>query len=154
MGKLGLEAQHLKDEFLELIERDTEAFNNVMAAMRLKKKTDEQMKVREEAIEAATKHATQVPLEIMKRAEDILTLASQAEKYGNQNSVSDAGVAAIMAEAACEGGYLNVIINLGNIQDKDFVKEIRADADAIRKQVKRKAKRITKKVTAKLVSTK
>lgn len=152
MGRLAHEAQHLKDEFLELIERDTEAFNNVMAAMRLPKKTDEQKKKRAETMEAATKHATRVPLEIMRCSEDIIGLASQGERYGNQNSVSDAGVAAIMAEASCEGAYLNVIINLGNIADRDFVKATAAEAEAIRKRVKRKAKRITKKVIAKLSS--
>ena len=152
MKKIAQDAQHLKDNFLELIERDTDAFNNVMAAMRLKKKTDEQKKIRAEALEEATKHATQVPLEIMRRSEDILLLAAQGEKYGNQNSVSDAGVAAIMADATCDGAYLNVIINLGNIEDKKFVEEAKIEAEAVRKRVKTKAKRITKKVIAKLFS--
>jgi glutamate formiminotransferase/formiminotetrahydrofolate cyclodeaminase len=152
MKNLALKAQALKDEFLSLIERDTEAFNNVMAAMRMRKKTDEEKRIREENIESATKHATIVPLEIMRKAEEILALASQAEKYGNQNSVSDAGVAAMMAQSACDGGYLNVIINLGNIKDKEFVKSIKSEADELLKGVQRKAKRITRKVISKLLS--
>jgi glutamate formiminotransferase/formiminotetrahydrofolate cyclodeaminase len=153
MEKLAYRAQGLKDEFLELIERDTDAFNKVIAAMRLNKKTDEEKRIRKEAIEAATKHATQIPLEIMSRSEDILLLAAQGEKYGNQNSVSDAAVAAIMADASCDGAYVNVIINLGNIKDKGFVKEIKREAEELRKRVKRKAKKITKRVIAKLAPT-
>ncbi len=152
MEKIAHQAQHLKDAFLELIERDTAAFNGVMAAFRLKKKTDEQKKKRGEALERATKHATEVPLEIMRRSEDILLLAAQGEKYGNQNSVSDAAVAAIMADACCEGAYVNVIINLGNLQDKEFVQSASTEAETIRKRVKRKARRITKKVIAKLAA--
>ncbi|GAH28794.1 unnamed protein product, partial [marine sediment metagenome] len=129
---------------------DAEAFNNVMSAMRLKKKTEEEKKKRDEAIEEATKKATLVPLEIMKKSERILDLAAIAEKKGNQNSVSDAGVAAIMADAACEGGYLNVIINLGNIKDEEFKKSIKAEVDGLLKRVKSKAKRIIKRVIAKL----
>ncbi len=151
MKSLALEAQDLKDEFLSLIEKDTEAFNGVMDAMRLKKKTEEEKKRREEAIEEATKKATLVPLEMMKKSESILDLASIAEKNGNQNSVSDAGVAAIMADAACEGAYLNVIINLGNIKDEKFKNSIRTEAEDILNRVKRKAKRIKKKVITKLV---
>ena len=150
MKNLALQTQALKDEFLDLIEKDTEAFNNVMSAMRLKKKTEEEKKKRDEAIEKATKKATLVPLEIMKKSENILELAAIAEKNGNQNSVSDAGVAAIMADAACEGGYLNVIINLGNIKDEEFKRSIKAEADVLLKRIKSKTKRIKKKVIAKL----
>ncbi|MCK4585159.1 glutamate formimidoyltransferase [candidate division WOR-3 bacterium] len=150
MKNLALQAQVLKDEFIDLIEKDAEAFNNVMSAMRLKKKTEEEKKKRGEAIEEATKKATLVPLEIMKKSERILDLAAVAEKKGNQNSVSDAGVAAIMADAACEGGYLNVIINLGNIKDEEFKKSIKAEVDGLLKRVKSKAKRIIKRVIAKL----
>lgn len=150
MKNLALQAQVLKDEFIDLIEKDAEAFNNVMSAMRLKKKTEEEKKKRDEAIEEATKKATLVPLEIMKKSERILDLAAVAEKKGNQNLVSDAGVAAIMADAACEGGYLNVIINLVNIKDEEFKKSIKAEVDGLLKRVKSKAKRIIKRVIAKL----
>ncbi len=148
--RLALDAQVLKDEFLDLIEKDTDVFNNVMDAFRLPKKTEEDKKKRSEALEKATKEATLVPLEIMKKSVSLLKLAEHAEKKGNQNSVSDAGVAAIMANAACDSAYLNVIINLGNIQDEEFKKTIKAEAEEIIKIVKRKAKRITKKVIAKL----
>jgi len=148
--KLALNTQVLKDEFLDLIEKDTDAFNNVMDAFRLPKKTEEEKKRREEALEEATKKATLIPLEIMKKSISLLKLAEKAEKKGNQNSVSDAGVAAIMADAACDSAYLNVIINLGNIKDEEFKKTLKAEAEEIIKIVKRKAKRIIKKVIAKL----
>lgn len=150
MGELGLGAQKLKDEFLDLIEQDTEAFNNVMSAFRLKKKTDEQKKEREEAIEEATKKATIVPLEIMKKSAEILELAKVAEKKGNPNSVSDAGVSAIMANAACEGAYLNVVINLGNLKNEEFKNSIREESDKILKDVKKESRKITKRIVKKL----
>ena len=150
MKNISLDAQLLKDEFLDLIEKDTTAFNRVMDAFKLSRKSEEDKKRREEAIEEATKEATLIPLEVMKRSVKILDLAKKAERRGNQNSVSDAGVAAIMAGAACESAYLNVIINLGNIKDEAFKKSTKTEADRILEEVKRRAKRIIRKVISKL----
>jgi len=150
MKELAINAQALKDEFLYLIERDTMEFKNVMSAMRLERKTEEQKKVRKEAIERSTKKATVVPLVMMRKSIELLNLADIGEKRGNQNSVSDAGVAAIMALAACESAYLNVIINLGNIKDEEFSKSTKQEADEILKEVRGRAKRLTRKVTRKL----
>jgi len=150
MGNLSESSQELKDEFLLLIERDTESFNKVMDAMRLKKKTPKEKKIREDAVQQATKDATLVPLRIMRKSIDIVHLAEIAERRGNQNSVSDAGVAAIMAYAACEGAYLNAVINLGNIKDETFKKSTKQEADEILKEVRSKAKRLIKKVIRKL----
>jgi glutamate formiminotransferase/formiminotetrahydrofolate cyclodeaminase len=133
--EVGVEAQRLKDEFLADVDRDTEAFNNVMAASRLPKKTDEDKAARQEAMENANKEATLVPLNVLRRTWDAAELARRIAEHGNKNSVSDAGVAALTARAAAEGAYLNVAINLPGIADEDFKAKTLEEAEKIRKKV-------------------
>jgi glutamate formiminotransferase/formiminotetrahydrofolate cyclodeaminase len=135
MEEVGVAAQKLKDEFLADVDRDTDAFNRVMDAMRMKKKTDEEKTARAEAIEKATKEATMVPLTVLRRTKDAADLARRVAHKGNANSISDAGVAALAARTAAEGAYLNVIINLPGIEDKEFGKEVSTEASEIRKVV-------------------
>jgi glutamate formiminotransferase/formiminotetrahydrofolate cyclodeaminase len=145
MDRIGVEAQGLKDEFLADVDRDTEAFNRVMDAMRLPKKTDEDKTARTEAIETATKEATLVPLGVLRRTERVVELAEGVVRHGNRNSVSDAGVAALTARTAAEGAYLNVRINLPGIEDEKFKSETLDEAEKLRKAV---VKRSEKAVTA------
>jgi glutamate formiminotransferase/formiminotetrahydrofolate cyclodeaminase len=133
--QIGVKAQRLKDEFIADVDRDTEAFNNVMAAARLPKKTDEDKAIRQEAMENANKEATLVPLGVLERSWDAAKIAREIVKKGNKNSVSDAGVAALTARAAAEGAYLNVQINLPGIADKKFRAKTRRKAVRLRKQV-------------------
>ena len=119
MDQLGTDAQELKDWFLEAVDRDTEAFNGVMAAIRLPKKTEEDQTVREAAMAAANLAATLVPLEVLERCDDALRHAKIAAAEGNPNSVSDAGVAAACAVAAAQGASLNVRINLAGLTEAD-----------------------------------
>ncbi len=135
MEEVGVEAQQLKDEFLSDFDRDTEAFNKVMDAMRLPKKTDKDKAAREAAIEEATKEATLVPLCVLKRTVRAAELARKVVERGNKNSISDAGVAALTSRTAAEGAYLNVTINLPGIQDEDFRAETMAEAEQIRREV-------------------
>ncbi len=128
---LAVRAQELKDALLRAVDRDTEAFNAVMDAFRLPKKTEEDKKTRDQAIQEATKGATTVPLEVMELAFEALELAKVAAEKGNVNSVSDAGVGALLALAAVEGGYLNVKINLSGIQDESFQSETEKKAEEI-----------------------
>jgi glutamate formiminotransferase/formiminotetrahydrofolate cyclodeaminase len=133
--ELGVEGQRLKEEFLADVDRDTEAFNRVMAAARLPKKTDEDKAVRQEAMEKANKGATLVPLSVLRRAWDAARIARSMVEKGNKNSVSDAGVAALTARAAAEGAYLNVIINLPGIEDEKFRTDTLKEAREIRGKV-------------------
>ena len=116
-----LQSEALRTTFTSLVEKDTLAFNKVMEAFGLPKETDEQKALRSAAIEASTKEAALVPLEAMKHVIDALALAKVVAEKGNANSVSDAGVSALMLHAAAEGAALNVQINLGGIKDTDFV---------------------------------
>ncbi len=114
-------AESLRAQFTSLIDKDTEAFNKVMEAFSLPKETDGQKALRAAAITGATKEATLVPLEVMKHCIDAMALAQEVAANGNVNSVSDAGVSALMLHAACEGAALNVKINLNTLDDPDFV---------------------------------
>ena len=135
MEKAGIDGQRLKEQFLADVDRDTDAFNRVMDAMRLPKKTDEEKAARASAIEEATKGATLVPLEVLRRTLEAAEIARVVVLKGNKNSISDAGVAALAARTAAEGAYLNVLINLSGIEDESFKKETLAEAEKIRSDV-------------------
>ncbi len=143
---IGEKAQELKDRFLEIIDEDTEAFNAYMAASKMKKKTEEQKKAREEAMQKAIINATQVPLKLMKLLEETLPLLKEIVKRGNQNSISDVGVAALNIQSAVEGAYLNVIINVPGIKDEKTKEEIVKEAEEIRKRVVKESKKVFRKV--------
>jgi len=127
MKQVAVEAQQLKDELLRAIDRDSDAFNNLMNAFRLQKKTEEQIVERDHAIEQATKKACLVPLDVMKKSIEVLKLIQIVAERGNENAASDAGVASLMAKSAVEGAGLNVKINLPGIKDSDFIAEMKSD---------------------------
>lgn len=135
MVEIGVRGQRLKDDFLADVDRDTDAFNRVMDAMRMKKKTDEQKAARNEAIQKATKGAAMIPMEVLRRTKEASELARAVAETGNRNSVSDAGVAALTARTAAIGAYLNVIINLPGIEDEDFRVKMTREASALRTEV-------------------
>jgi len=124
-------AEGLRTKFLQLVDADTEAFNKVMDAYSLPKESDDQKALRNAAIQAATKEAALVPLECMKHGIDALALARTVAQKGNLNSVSDAGVSALMISAGIEAAALNVKINLTGITDVDFVEWKSSDVGSI-----------------------
>ncbi len=132
--ELAVRAQALKDEFLFLVDEDTESFNQVMAAMRLKKKTDEQKAIRNAALLEATKYSAQVPLRVMERSLEAMKLAVRMSEIGNENSLSDAGVAILQAHACLEGAGMNVLINIQDLDDTGFVSEIASKVQALREE--------------------
>lgn len=129
MERLGVEAQGLKARLLAAIDDDTAAFNRVMACFALPKKTDEEKTARTTALQAANKEATEIPLGVLELCPRLLELASEVADKGNQNSLSDAGVAGLMARAAAYGAYYNVLINLPGIDDVDWREAIRKRAE-------------------------
>ena len=123
MKSVGTEAQALKDWFLAAVDRDTEAFNEVLASMRMPKKTPEEIAARAGAVECANQGAAKVPLDVLEATIRALELSLQAVKDGNPNSVSDAGVAGAAALAAAEGAALNVRINVPSLSDRSVAAE-------------------------------
>lgn len=128
MKKFAMSAQDLKDEFLRAVDLDTIAFNKVMDALKLPKKTDEQKEEKARAVEEASQEATLVPLGVLEKSIEALKLAKEVALKGNKNSVSDAGVAGLMAQAAAEGAYYNVKINLPGLEDADFKSKTKKQA--------------------------
>jgi formiminotetrahydrofolate cyclodeaminase len=121
MKKILAQAGQLQERLTTLIDTDTAAFNKVIEAFGLPKETDPQKALRAAAIREATKEATLVPLQVMKQCIDALALARHVAVAGNVNSISDAGVAALMLQAAAESAGLNVQINLNGLNDLEFV---------------------------------
>lgn len=129
------QSEEYRQRFTALIDEDTQAFNKVMAAFALPKDSDELKRRRDAAIQEATKKATLVPLKLMEVCEQALQLAKVVAEKGNVNSVSDAGVAAKILMAGCEGAYLNVRINLANLTDESFSAQTFQQADGIARRV-------------------
>jgi len=109
-----------KDELLRLVDEDTNAFNKIMDAFGLPKKTEEEKKLRKEAIENSSKYAMEIPFKVMDTSYRSIEVMRAMAENGNPNSVSDAGVGALCALAAVEGAFLNVKINASGIDDKVF----------------------------------
>ncbi len=135
-------AQALKDALLEAVDRDTEAFNKVMEAFRMPKATPEQAEEKERAVEEANKEATLVPLGVLEKSVEAVSLARIAAAKGNRNSVSDAGVAGLAGQAAGEGAYYNVLINLAGIKDARFAARTRRDAERFKRSLEKEAKAV------------
>lgn len=126
-----VKGQALKDELLHLVDEDTNAFNMIMNAFGLPKKTDEEKAARTAAIQEATKYATQVPFRTMQKAFDCFEVCRAMVEKGNPNSVTDAGVGALCARSAVIGAGMNVKINAASLTDEAFKADILAKAAAI-----------------------
>jgi glutamate formiminotransferase/formiminotetrahydrofolate cyclodeaminase len=122
--ELAERAQALKDELLRAIDADTEAFNEVITAMRMAKDTQEQVELRSLAIRAGYKAAAEVPLQTARLCREVLDLCQAAADIGNQAVMSDAGVGALMAFAGVQGAIHNVRINLPHTKDESFITEM------------------------------
>ncbi len=130
--------QALSDELLVLVDEDTRAFNKIMEAFGLPKKTDEDKRLRSEAIQAATLFATQVPLQTMQAAFGAFELCQAMAEQGNPNSVSDAGVGALAARAAVLGAGLNVKINAASLKDRETADKMIAEAEQLIAEAQKK----------------
>ena len=134
--------QRIKDGLLALVDEDTRSFNAIIDAVRLPKGTAEEKATRHEALQEATKYATEVPFRTMKLALESFDICKAMAEKGNPNSASDAGVGALCARAAVQGAYLNVRTNVGDIEDEAWAAEkmqaaakIAVQADQMEKEV-------------------
>ncbi len=115
-----VQAQQLKDELLRLVDEDTAAFNQVMAAFGLAKQSAEEKAARSAAIESANKYAAEVPLHVIETASQGYDLLHEMAEKGNPASISDVGVGLLAVRACIEGAAMNVRINLGSLKDAGF----------------------------------
>ena len=121
----GLKAQRLKNDLNILIDQDTKAFNKIIESMKMPSSTLEQKKNKKSSIVQAYKYAIETPFDILKLSYESLVLCRELISNGNENSVSDAGVASELSYAAIRGAYLNIVINLEDFEgSKTFSKNI------------------------------
>lgn len=146
MKDIAAKAGALKDQFLSLIDEDSNAFNKIMAAFKLPKDTDEAKKARSAAIQEATKGAALVPFKVGETANTLFALAEAVILRGNPNAVTDGAAAAMNARAAVRGAFLNVKINLGSIKDQVFVDDLKAKMAVIEKDVDAREQALLNKV--------
>lgn len=145
-----VKGQRIKDELLHLVDEDTNAFNKIMDAFGLPKKTDDEKKARTAAIQEATKYATEVPFRTMQKAFEAFEVINAMVEIGNPNSVTDAGVGALCARSAVIGAGLNVKINAASLKDEVFKAKILADAAAIEAKAIAEEQRLLAEVNKKI----
>ena len=116
-------AEALRAELTEAIQEDIAAFNGVMGAYGLPRANEEEKARRSAAIQAALKEATLAPLRAVKACFEVIRLSADAAEKGNLNAISDAGVAALAANAGLRSAALNVFINAKAIKDREFAEK-------------------------------
>ena len=142
--------QSLMTELLALVDEDTQAFNAIMAAFGMPKKTEEEQAARTAAIQQATLYAAQVPLHTMKASLQTFDICRAMAEQGNPASVSDAGVGALAARAAVLGAGLNVKINAASLKDRQQADALIGEANALIAQANQLEKEIMAVVEGKL----
>jgi formiminotetrahydrofolate cyclodeaminase len=129
MVSMACNPEELRRELTAAGDEDTAAYGAVSAAYKLPKGTDVEKAARSAAIQQALRGATEVPLKVARAAAEVLPLTRIAQAKSNPNVASDARVAELLARAGFDGAVANVEINLGSIQDTDYVMRVRAQLD-------------------------
>lgn len=149
-SKWGEKGIGYQNQLLDLVDRDTHAFNEIMKAYSLPKENTKQLAKRNEEIQKATKNAINVPFEIMKTSFNSIEVIMKMAEEGKPNSISDVGVAMHCARAAIMGAFLNVKINCKDLEDKNYVKKTLKSAKIIIDKTNLLEARILKIVEEKL----
>lgn len=145
------EVELFKGDFLELMEKDTNAFLELMKAFKMPKNTEEEIDARKKKISEGNKLSLDIPLEVAEKAYKIYDHVHIAVTHGNVNAVSDAGVAASLVETAIEGAVLNVKINALGLKDEASKKEYRDKCNDLLEKSKQRKEEIMNIIESKLV---
>lgn len=124
-------ALDLKTRFVDVMDRDTEAFNVVSAAFGMPKATDEEKAARSAAIQKGLEGCTKTPFEMMELAVETLELTASILGKSNDSAASDLGVSALSLRAAIQGAWLNVLINIGSLKNKELAEDYRVKGEAL-----------------------
>lgn len=124
-------SESLRHKLADLLQADVQAYTAVSQAMKMPRATEEEKAARAETLQKALKGATKVPLQIAEACVEVIALCQPAAEKGNKNAVSDAGVAILMAEAGLRSAALNILINLGWIEDQRFTAEKQRQLDVL-----------------------
>jgi glutamate formiminotransferase/formiminotetrahydrofolate cyclodeaminase len=131
MRALAQRAETLRKRLLALVDEDAGAYSLVSAAYKLPSEPGAPADARAAAIQAALMTAARVPLETVRACAEVAALAATCATKGNANAVSDAGVAALLAEAACKGAAYNVRINVASMSDKTAGRALADEANSL-----------------------
>lgn len=142
--------QKLISELLALVDEDTAAFNAIMNVFSMPKGTEEEKAARTKALQAATLYATEVPLRTMRASLKVFGIVHAMAAEGNPNSVSDAGVGALMVRSAVLGACLNVKINAAGLKDRSVAEELIGEAERIAREAERLEKEVLEIVNEKI----
>lgn len=154
VGKKGYEAvegemtetaetiRNLREKLVTEVDKDSSAYQDVLAAFKLPKDTQEEKERRAEAIQDAMKNAARVPLGVAYEALQVMDLAEKVIKNGNRNAASDGAVGTMMARTAVLGALFNVKINLASVKDKLFVEEMTQQVNQLESRVHEREKEI------------
>lgn len=140
----------IKEELNILIDKDSEAYNAVMATFKLPKETDEEKAIRNLEIQKATKFAIQTPYDIVVLSGKAISLLETILEYGNKNAITDVGVGTMLLMTGLEGGILNVKVNLASLEDSEYVEKISKEIAEIRDKAAKEVELILTKVNAAL----
>jgi methenyltetrahydrofolate cyclohydrolase len=124
-------SEKLRSDLTDAINDDVVVFNRVMASYGMPKETDEEKAARSAEIQAALKEATDVPLQCAKLCREVINLSEPVAEKGNNNVISDAGVAVLAGYAGLRSAALNVYINIGGIKDKEFADDRRQQLETL-----------------------
>ena len=146
MSHIGEKSQKIKDELLSLIDRDTDAFNAIIAANRLPSTSPKEKEDKEFALDEAIKLAIDVPYEIVSCCYKMLSFCADLAKNSSPNSISDVGVAVESAYAGLRGASMNVQINLNDIDDEKYKSVILKDLKSLSQESKKLYEKTINKV--------
>ncbi len=138
------------DSFVDLVDKDTAAFDRIMDAFSLPNSSDAEKAARSEAIQKATRYAIEIPLQVMQKCRESLPLFQAMVDNGMASSLSDVGVGALCMKTAVSGAFLNVKINAATLKDKDLAKKYVAEGLALESEVLTKADALIKTVNERL----
>ncbi len=140
----------IQNTLLTLVDEDTDAFKRIMASFALPKKTEEEVEIRNRAVQESTKNATLVPYRVMESAFTAFDLLREMVKSGNPNSVTDAGVGALAVCTCIKGAFLNVRVNAGGLEDKVFAESVIASGKDLIIRAEEEERQIMEMVNSKI----
>ncbi len=146
MKDIAASVQDLRNKLITEVDKDSEAYKDVLAAFKLSKATEKEKEQRKLAIQDAMKNAARVPLGVAYDALQVMDLAEKVIRNGNRNAASDGAVGAMMARTAVLGALFNVKINLASVDDKLFVEEMMREVEKIENRVYEREKEILSQV--------
>lgn len=147
---ISFQLESFKDKFFQLAGDDNAAFDKVMEAFKLPKETEQDKKIRSEKIENATLHAASIPSQVITVCSNVVPLIQTVANKGNQNSLSDAGVAASLLYTASQGAYLNVLINCSSLPNNQQAAELLKKSEGLFNEIQESCDDTIAIITAKL----